>query len=145
MRRPSALVQSEGSKQRRAAPASEEPAGYGPASVLWTNPLQLPLYFYPIRAGGRSSSRPWAERAFSPAPVWGLLRRYFLLGRAGSSLDRRPLGGTRVESPGRGAQKGSGWCEREHVHAQGPRGSLYARMWGPCHPKVSASVSRKGG
>lgn len=62
------------------------------------------------------------------------------LSRAGSSRDRRPLGGMRVGSRGRGAQRGAGGVRV--MHAQGPRGSLY--VWMCVHLNVSASGSRKG-
>lgn len=84
----------------------------------------------------RAEFQPAVGRAcvFSSSSV-GLLLRYLLLGRAGSSLDRRPLGGTRVESPGRGAQRGAG----------GVRGSTCMRRnrVGLCMPGCGVHATRR--
>lgn len=114
MRRPSALVQSEGSKRKRAAPASWSPLvmvhlcvmhqSTSVSSILLPNQSRR-AEFQP--AVGRacffsSSSVGFAAEVPSAGQGWAIIQSGQL------SLDRRPLGGMRVESPGRGARRGAG-------------------------------------
>lgn len=140
MRSLPALVQSEGSKPDRTAPASA-PAG----PTLCSGPIRSSFLYNVTQSeaeGGVPAGRGLSV-ALLPAPVWVVLLRYLLLGRVGrrsregSSLDRRSLCCMRVESCGQEARRGAGGVGGRSACAQG--------LCGPRHLDASsASVSSKG-